>query len=545
MIKTTFSRINSLGNVLKRTMALVLVLALMLLVGCNDVGTSSEGSGTNSNNQSGNASVDETADINPLDGEISCEVEVQSVVARDDEGEIVPTESSSNLVSEVTGLADAEANALKNKILNTGNTEKYYNIKGTKYYISPGGDDTNPGTSPNQALRTVDGLTGVDLKEGDAVLFERDSVFRLNSSISTSSGIIYGSYGTGAKPKLYASGENFAEATWKPTQRKNIWYTSYIYDDAGTIVFDFGKEVGYKRTSIRNLSENLQFYQSEEDGYLYLYCDKGNPAEIYDSIEVTADLRIFYIPSRSGDVVIDNLCLMYSSSFAVSGNYNCHNVTVTNCEIGYIGGYTRSGGSTRLGNAIQMWTGIQGLTVENNWIYQTFDTAITWQGNGGEGFNYTDISIKNNLLEYNHTDIEFWDEGATLGDYNISDNIFRFTQLGWGARKTDGGIRGFDGVIYGTTEGMNLTGKITFKNNIIDSPGGRIFRWGTEAGDWAKYFNVSGTKLYITEKYRYDTQVIRNTYGSASTSDNLYATNASELKTAFQRIDPTIEVKWK
>ncbi len=541
-----FSKIYSL-NTAKHITAMVLVFVLMVLVGCSPSTTSSDTTEPGKNSSAENTGSDGNAsglEIDPLKGEVSVDMQVDSVVVRDDAGEIVPENGIENLSTKLTGIADDEANALREKILNTGNTEEYYDIKGTKYYISPGGDDQNPGDSPEKPLRTVDGLINLDLKEGDAVLFERDSVFRLNSSISTKDGIIYGSYGEGDKPKLYGSGMNFATAEWKPTQRKNIWRTMYIYDMAGTMIFNHGEAIGYRKTSVRNLTENLHFFQSEEDGYIYLYCDKGNPAGIYDSIEVTSDIRIFFIPSRRGNVVIDNLCLMYSSSFAVSGNYNCHDVTVTNCEIGYIGGYMRNG-TTRLGNAIQMWTGIQGLTIENNWIYQTFDTAITWQGNGGEGFEYSDISIKGNLMEYNHTDIEFWDSGATLDGFTISDNIFRLTQMGWGARENDGGIRGFDGAFYGSTNGMNIVGKIVVKNNLIDSPGGRIFRWATEQGDWDKYFDFSGTRIYVNEKYRFTNQVIRQTYGSAATSDNLYATNADELKAVFQRVDPTTEVKWQ
>lgn len=533
-------------DIAKRIIAMMLVLALAILVGCESEKTPSDDSDASkpNKNNSSNSQSSQVVTVDPLKGKVSVGLEVESVTPRDDDGEIIPENGLANMKDKKTGVADAEADALREKILNTGNTEEYYNITGTKYYISPGGNDENSGTSPKEPFRTVEALTNIKLKPGDAVLFERDSVFRFTSTFNTKEGVIYGSYGKGDKPKIYGSGENFAEATWSPSNRKNIWRTIYIYDPVGTIVFNHGEEVGYKRTSIRNLTANGHFYHSEEDGYIYLYSDKGNPAALYDSIEITSDVRLFLIPSRTGNVVIDNLCLMYSSSFAVSGNYDCGKVTVTNCEIGYIGGYMR-GGTTRLGNAIQMWTGTDGLTVKNNWIYQTFDTAITWQGNGGDKVDYKDIHIDGNLLEYNHTDIEFWDEGSTLGDFSITNNIFRLTQMGWGARLDDAGIRGFDGIIYGTTGDMKVVGKITFKNNLIDSPGGRIFCWRTKQGDWDEHFDVSGNRIYITGAYRYDTQVTRGTYGNASDNENQFATNEAELLAAFKRIDPTVKVKWK
>lgn len=534
------------NTIWRSVISIMLCLALIGLVGCESKETSSKDStGSKPNKNNNNITSQTETVVNPLtQGDISVGLNVNSVIPRDDDGEILPKNGMPVMLSAKTGFLDAEADAMRQKILNTGNTEKYYNITGTKYYISPGGDDANSGKSPKEALRTVEGLTNIDLMPGDAVLFERDSVFRFTSTFNTKQGVIYGSYGEGAKPKIYGSAQNFAQVQWAPSNRKNIWRTIYIYDAVGTIIFNHGEEVGCRRSSVRNLSANGQFFFNDEDGYMYLYCDKGNPAAIYDSIEISADVKLFQVPTGVGDVVVDNLCLKYSSSLAVSGKYNCGKITVTNCEFGYNGGYMRSG-TSRLGNAIQAWDGVDGFIVKNNWIYQTFDTAITWQGMSGAKIKYMDIQIEDNLLEYNHTDIEFWGAESTLGDFAIKNNLFRFTQLGWGCRNDDSGLRGFDGVFYGTTSDMNVVGKMTVKNNIIDSPGGKIIKWVTNTGDWDKYFDVSGTKIYITEKYRFTTQITRLTRGNTDNEDNLYATNKNELLDAYKRIDPTVTVEWK
>ena len=555
-----FSKFNTV-SFLKRAIAIVMVLAMVVLAGCGDDNVTSDGTGSTSS-QSGSpigptASGAESVVIDPLEGEISHTLDVVGASTRTDDGEFAPESAITNLKDKRTGYLDAEADALRKQIVNTGNTEEYYTITGTKYYVSPGGKDGNDGLSPESPFASIDSLAAVKLKPGDAVLFERDSIFRMTQTINCKEGVIYGSYGTGAKPKLYGSGQNFANAEWTPTQRKNVWKTSYIYDKAGNIIFDYGEIVGYMRQNLRGLTKNYQFYQSEEDGYVYLYCDKGNPSKVYKSIEIASGVQFFTISGGVGNVTIDNICMLYTSGHGISGLTGNHNITVTNCEMGYIGGVKRS--THRLGNAIQMWAGVEGFYVKNNWIYQTFDSALTWQGSVGK--KYTDIRFENNLLEYNHTDIEFWDEEAELGDFVVQNNMFRFTQLGWGSRADDGGIRGFDGVFFGTTSDMNQTGKSVIKNNVIDSPAGKIFKWTATRKQIDKW-EVSGNSIYINAAYRDEVEgdeIIRNALLDGFTGEldedgneepdsriSIYTDDPATALEAFKKyFDPTIKLIWK
>lgn len=75
-------------------------------------------------------------------------------------------------------------------------------VTGTTYYVSPRGSDSNTGTSPSAAWRTVARANKAAVNPGDGVLFEGGQVFTdaaLMPSRSGSSGkpIVYGSYGTG------------------------------------------------------------------------------------------------------------------------------------------------------------------------------------------------------------------------------------------------------------------------------------------------------------------------------------------------------------
>jgi hypothetical protein len=75
-------------------------------------------------------------------------------------------------------------------------------ITGTTYYVSASGSDSNSGTSPSSAWRTVKHVDGASLQPGDGVLFEGGATFSDEALMPGSSGasgspIIFGSYGQG------------------------------------------------------------------------------------------------------------------------------------------------------------------------------------------------------------------------------------------------------------------------------------------------------------------------------------------------------------
>lgn len=559
MKSISFKKIFSSKNAICRLVAVLLCVVLVLsFAGCKDSEDNTDknnaSSGSQSSTQSGTVSGDGTTSdsekVDPISGKITFNSNLTATVARDDANEEKAPIDCSDLGTNYVGGAEAEATALRDKILNTGNTEDYYTITGTKYYVSPGGDDQNSGKSPEEPLRTIDAVNTLLLQAGDAVLFERGSVFRQTQAVRTVDGVIYGSYGKGEKPKLLASPMNFAEANWQPSERKNIWKTMYIYDEAGSMVFEHGEQIGYLKTSVRNLNANTQFYYNESDGYMYLYCDKGNPSDVYKSIEVGTKVPNFNIPARTG-AIIDNICAKYSSWIGIKGHFNCTNVVVTNCEIGFVGGYLY--GVVRAGNAIQCWQGVQeSFVVKNCWIYQTFDTAVSWQGVGGEGCKYMNIVYDGNLTEYNNCDYEHWDHGATLGDFQITNNIMRFTALGWGTRIDDGGVRGIEGVLYAVTSDMVHVGKVVVKDNIIDCPDRKVIDWdinGTTADGgvsyetWDKYYTISGTKVYWKQAYRNSTEIVRGTQ-RVPTDDGIRGTTKDVIEAGLKRFDPTLKFTW-
>ncbi len=430
---------------------------------------------------------------------------------------------SDALVNEFSlkGFADDEADALRENIINSPDTD--YNVSGTTYYVSSFATSGN-GTkgSPWSLAQLNAEVNDANITSGDAVLFERGSVFTLvqpyadtsldttytyYNYVSAKSGVIYGAY-TGShgseKPVFKDSPRDYADLTWTETEEgSNIW----VYDDAfgdfyigadaadnGVVnmIFNDGAQIGQRRSftgvydgegnvsELYTLLTNGHFTTDIENGLLYLYCDKGNPAEVYDSIDVVRGIGGILIKNHADNVTIDNLAFIGFGHSAVMGLHGNDAITVTNCISGYAGGMIRQNTQddndfARLGGAMGVWNGGVDLRYENNWIYHTYDTAISPQGDANA--NYDNFTVIGNLFEYNNADIEFFDIGTntttSMDGWVISNNIMRFTSLGWGSREADG-LRGIEGVIRASTKGANKV-NIEFVGNIIDTPGMEIF----------------------------------------------------------------------
>ena len=70
-------------------------------------------------------------------------------------GEDEPITFNSEVQFNYEGYASDDAEKLKNKILNSKNTEENYKITGKKYYVSSNGDDSNDGLSPKKPFKTL------------------------------------------------------------------------------------------------------------------------------------------------------------------------------------------------------------------------------------------------------------------------------------------------------------------------------------------------------------------------------------------------------
>ena len=353
-------------------------------------------------------------------------------------------------------------------------------VAGTTYYVSSvNGNNSAAGTSPETALKNAFKIS--NLKPGDAVLFECGSVFR--EQIKLVNGVTYASYGTGAKPVFYGSINASQTSNWRAVSGVSNLYqysgTLSNSNDIGSIVFNGGEAWGIKIQEIykwsegniswtedkslalenvsngiqtfaripsfqltdgRDLGKNgkidLAFYQ--DGSKLYLYCEGGNPAERFSSIEISQSVRIFY-GSNVSNVTIANLDLR-NATMGIRTQV-CSDLVVKNCSFSFIGGQVQSdyenssrNYQTRYGNAIENWNECKGMTVENCYFNQIYDTAMTTQSNT-DGTDMVNIIYRNNVMENLVYAIELWSSGSAtkscdFKNITIEGNVCR--NLGYG-----------------------------------------------------------------------------------------------------------------
>ena len=352
------------------------------------------------------------------------------------------TYNTAPLFNEQHSSYDAEAEKMRLAILNADSVVGP-SPTGATYYISPKGDDQNDGLSPQTAWRTLQNLQDATaFSAGDVFLFERDAVYR--GFIPMMSGFGYGAYGEGPKPALYGSARNYADpALWEKTDRANVWRLAVGTDtpDVGNIICDHGKACAAVGKRLDNeLTEDWHFFHNYEEGAVYLYLSAGNPGELYEDIEVCVKRPVFgrqFPRELLADVTIDNLCIKYSGSFGIV-IARAENITVTNCEIGWIGG-SMINDRTRYGNGIEFNSHVDKALIKNNWIYQCFDAGYT---NQGRGASHNGIQVIGNLVEYCNYNFEIFcgkpqEDGTYTGmmtNCSFENNVLRFAGYGFGTK---------------------------------------------------------------------------------------------------------------
>ena len=426
-----------------------------------------------------------------------------------------------------TGGAGKKAQQLKEKILYSSNTEDIYEITGKKYYVQKGA-----------ALSTIPQT----LNAGDAVLFERGGIWRVNeTTLTVPEDVIFGAYGEGEKPRFYGSAKNYAQAGVWTDMGNNVWRANLKGGNAGIIVFDEIYALGVKKWTKEELTSDYDFYSDDDAKMLYLYCS-SDPKTVFSSIEVGQRSDVFCVKSGA---VIDNVCVRYTGAHGIATSSGTHDAKVTNCEIGLLGG-SRQHDTTRYGNGVEIQLGGKNITVKNNYVYQCYDAGITFQSwNSADMDTYYDgIDFNENLIETCFYNIEFFstqpDRGGhytELHNISIKNNILRFAGYGWSYEQRPGHwmtahIRSSQRGWYAETENFVIA------DNIFDCSRACLVYWWWHSTDDSYVYDaphpgvsVSGNSFYETDTI--DGRVMGYRYELAKKAHSL-----SGLKTAVAVFDP-------
>ena len=371
---------------------------------------------------------------------------------------------------------DAEFEARKKEILNT--KSEWTVVPGGKvWYVSNAGNDSNDGLSEKTPLATMRKVMELQndkvINSGDVVLLNRGDEWHVK--FYCKNGVTYSAYGEGAKPRVLGSIEADKPEQWVAAGYPNLYKFAepvLMSQDVGQIVFNDGEAYGMRVikslkeditlaagqdnlvsngidywyfppqpfTGGKDLSHHLQFYHDWNESTLYLYCEGGNPGDLFDSIEIATKDNTVYATSN---VTIDNWNVRYTGSHGI-GCASATNLTVRNCEVGWIGGSFQQPGidDARFGNAVEIFGEGVNYYVYNNYMHNCFDCGPTvqWQGTIKEGERCVseNIEIRDNVLW--EADLEVWHAPhhpitptryAALINCKLTNNLVKHSGYGW------------------------------------------------------------------------------------------------------------------
>ena len=421
-----------------------------------------------------------------------------------------------------------KAYALRDEIINSKTDVTY---TGTAYYVSNKGNDKNDGLTPATAFKTAKKVSGADfLKEGDAVLFERGSIFRNDFTFQTVNGVTYSAYGNGAKPKFIGSIDASAPSDWLTTEWKDVYEyrekLEFKSRDVGVIVFDLGKawgvklmsgvanskggEItngletfksgGYAFTDASGLKNDLEFWHDPISGTVYLKSVGGTPAERFTSIELVDKGN--GISGQKKNITIDNLDFFGFGSHGIGyggvGDAAPENLTVQYCTFSFIGGsrqYNEADKTTRFGNAVEIYGGCKGYTIHHCYADNVYDCCWTvqYQSNSeGKDVIFEDVEMYSNVACYSNTGLEVWlnnkaefnNSSAHYGMKNmrLHDNYTFYNGYGWSMQRPNP-----DGNIFYGDPSVTTS---TYENCSVDN------NVGLFASYWLNYLRYIGPNGY-------------------------------------------------
>lgn len=151
---------------------------------------------------------------------------------------------------------------------------------GTVYYVdATGGSDSNPGTSPAAAWKTIAKVntrtfSSDGFEPGDQILFKRGEIWREMLMIERINGIdgspiVFGAYGTGDAPII--TGSNPVTGWTETSPGSHVWQADYVWVNPNTLwVYDenvpapdvayVDGERGVMRDSLEDLTQVDDWY---------------------------------------------------------------------------------------------------------------------------------------------------------------------------------------------------------------------------------------------------------------------------------------------
>ena len=310
------------------------------------------------------------------------------------------------------------------------------------YYISASGCDTNDGLTPETPWQTIKKLNST-IKGGDTVCFKRGDIFfgQIRAPKENDSGnpTTYKAYGEGTKPVVSqyktARGdawEDLGDGVWKidlTDPQKFDGNVTELDTNVGFMKVD-GAIKPRKFFELDKLESQWDFYNDKR--YVYVK-SADNPSLLAEDIKFACN--IICMPF-SDNILVEDIIFIGSGSHGISGTVN--KATVRNCEFHELGGSeltTHFRPGVRYGNGLECWTDSSDVLVENCRFSNTFDVAITMQGNNVTR-GWVNMTFRGNVIWNCQQGFEIWSNGEleNTGFQNcvFENNVCIDTGYSWG-----------------------------------------------------------------------------------------------------------------
>ncbi|HEX9006047.1 MAG TPA: right-handed parallel beta-helix repeat-containing protein [Bacteroidota bacterium] len=205
----------------------------------------------------------------------------------------------------------------------------------TTYYVDPAGNDGAAGTSPSSAWRSVAKVNGSSFSPGDQILFKRGGVWydelSPSSSGSSSAPILFGAFGSGARPVISAGG---ALPGWNSTSNwtdegGNVWSCSYERYPAAVWLNGRFYGTSGNNSGAGSSTPSARYRWWHDGGSTFRVYSEGNPATTYSQIEVANQGR--NTMSMSGKSYITFRSLEFRRGQRGADLSNCDFITFDSC----------------------------------------------------------------------------------------------------------------------------------------------------------------------------------------------------------------------
>lgn len=449
-----------------------------------------------------------------------------SLISTDGSAPIYKTSQVSTSSIDYSGYRNALEikDIYKNNVLGiTGDTDTS-DVTGRIFYVSSSlGSDSNNGLTKNSPFKEFQKALSV-ATFGDAILLKRGDVWRVKANshdgYQLKSGILYGAYGdnTTSKPLILGSVDNYSGAGNWTNDGNNVWKTTikggghadnmcgnvyFFYNSTDTTPALIGRSVvlpnenafaGTRFTSKNDLLQEGDFYSVEGSNTLYVKCET-NPGSKYGRIEVAEKRDVIEL---ADSVVLNNIAVKFGGGHGINGSFKS-NIVIVSCEVGYIGGATLY--NDLYGNGIQFGQAASNIIVHNCYVYQCYDSGLTFQRWDDNGGSFNNITFSNNLLANNFYNIEAWTKSSGLmSNISICNNVL--SEAGycwsWNQRTTTGNNKIFAANIYCGKDVYytNSQNSINISLNIFDTTRANHICWY-----WTNSQSTNHSYQHLTANY--------------------------------------------